>query len=126
LLSQGGFGLGLHFDGFPEEPDWTKALGVFAKEEPVWFGAILGLVCIAEGEGVGHAGDNWRGKSLKADQGNYNFDYLGMGKTLSADRQAHYNKVETVNGRAAMLAMLSLFCWKALPGSVPIMDILDP
>jgi hypothetical protein len=28
------------------------------------------------------------------------------------------------NGRAAMIAMASLFAFKAIPGSVPIMDIL--
>lgn len=122
--TQGGFGLGLHFPGFPEEPDWTKALGVFAKEEPLWFGGILALICIAEGESVGHSGDNFRGKSTKADQGNLNFDYLGLGKTLSPEKVARYDKVETIQGRAAMLAMASLFSFKAIPGSVPFMDLL--
>lgn len=116
----------MHFDGFPDEPDWTKALGVFAMEQPVWFGAILGLICLAEGESVGHSGDNFRGKSTKADQGNLNFDYLGLGKRLSPEKVAHYNKSETVNGRAAMIAMLSLFCWESIPGSVPIMDVISP
>jgi len=114
----------MHFDGFPDEPDWTKALGVFSQEQPVWFGAILGLICLAEGESVGHSGDNFRGKSSKADQGNLNFDYLGLGKKLSDERIAHYNDVETTNGRAAMLAMLSLACAESIPGSIPIMDVL--
>ena len=94
LSFQGGFGLGLHFPGFPDEPDWTKALGVFATEQPVWFGAILALIMIAEGESVGHSGDNFRGKSTKKDQGDLNFDYLGLGKKLSADRIAHYKEIE--------------------------------
>ena len=34
--------------------------------------------------------------------------------------------VELKNGRAAMIAMASLFAWKSLPGSVPIMDVLAP
>lgn len=94
MLIQGGLGLGLHFPGFPEEPDWTKALGVFAAEQPVWFGAILGLICIAEGESVGHSGDNFRGKSTKADQGNLNFDYLGLKSKLSDAKKARYQEVE--------------------------------
>lgn len=92
--TQGGLGLGLHFNGFPDEPDWTKALGVFAAEQPVWFGAILGLFCIAEGESVGHSGDNFRGKSTKDDQGNLNFDYLGLKKKLSSEKYARYQDVE--------------------------------
>jgi hypothetical protein len=151
--TQGGLGLGLRFPGFPDEPDWTKALGVFAMEQPVWFGAILALICIAEGESVGHSGDNFRGKSTKDDQGNLNFDYLGLKKKLSAEKYARYQdvemKVRTIvqcgvcfstnvelsivclpftltqqNGRAAMIAMASLFAFKAIPGSVPIMDLL--
>jgi hypothetical protein len=84
----------LHFPGFPDEPDWTKALGTFATEQPVWFGAILGLICLAEGESVGHSGDNFRGKSTKTDQANLNFDYLGLGKRLSAEKLARYKEVE--------------------------------
>ena len=93
-FQQGGFGLGLHFPGFPNEPDWTKALGVFATEQPVWFGSILALICIAEGESVGHSGDNFRGKSTKEDQGNLNFDYLGLKKRVPADKYARYQEVE--------------------------------
>jgi len=93
-FTQGGFGLGLHFPGFPAESDWTKALGVFATEQPVWFGTILALICIAEGESVGHSGDNFRGKSTKEDQGNLNFDYLGIKQKVSAEKYARYQEVE--------------------------------
>lgn len=120
---QGGLGLGLHFDGFPNEPDWSKALGVFAVEQPAWFGGILAFIMIAEGEGVGHAGDNFRGMSTKT-PGDMGFDYLGLKSKLSAERQEHYRKTELTNGRAAMIAMASLFSFKALPGSVPLMDLL--
>jgi hypothetical protein len=115
----------LHFPGFPEEPDWTKALGVFAAEQPAWFGAILAFIAVAEGEGVSHTGDNWKGNSSKV-PGNMGFDYLGLKKKLSKEDQDKYRIWEIKNGRAAMIGMLSLFTWKALPGSVPIMDILDP
>ena len=94
LFLQGGFGLGLHFPGFPENSDWTTALGTFATEQPIWFGAILAFIGIAEGESVGHSGDNFRGKSTKDDQGNLNFDYLGLKKKLSADKYARYQDVE--------------------------------
>ena len=87
-------GLGLHFPGFPEEPDWTKALGVFAKEEPVWFGAILAFIMIAEGESVGHSGDNFRGKSTKREPGDLNFDYLGLKKKLSDQKLDRYREIE--------------------------------
>jgi hypothetical protein len=63
-------------------------------EQPIWFGAILGLIGIAEGESVGHSGDNFRGKSSKDDQGNLNFDYLGLKKKFSADKYARYQDVE--------------------------------
>ena len=116
----------MHFPGAPVEPDWTKALGVFATENPGVFGAILALICIAEGESVGHSGDNFRGKSTKSSPGDLNFDYLGLKGKMSAEKKARYEEVEIKNGRAAMIAMASLFSWKAIPGSVPIMDILAP
>jgi Chlorophyll A-B binding protein len=84
----------------------------------------LALICIAEGESVGHSGDNFRGKSTKADQGDLNFDYLGIKKKATAEKMARYKDVEIKNGRAAMIAMASLFAFKALPGSVPIYDLL--
>ena len=61
---------------------------------PSWFGAILGLIAIAEGESVGHAGDNFRGMSTKEEPGFLNFDYLGMRKKLSDEKYAYYKDVE--------------------------------
>lgn len=113
----------MHFPGAPECDDWTKALGVFATENPGVFGTILLLISIAEGESVGHSGDNFRGKSTKT-PGDLNFDYLGMKKKLSPEKLEKYRVVELKNGRAAMIAMASLFAFKSIPGSVPIMDIL--
>lgn len=115
-------GLGMHIPGFPEEPDWTKALGVFAVEQPAWFGGILAFISIAEGEGVGHAGDNFRGKSTK-EPGDMGFDPWGLKQKLSADKQERYKIVEVKNGRAAMIAMASLFAFESIPGSVPLMDL---
>jgi hypothetical protein len=122
--TQGGLGLGLHFPGAPVEPDWTKALGVWATEDPIGFGLILSLICLAEGESVGHAGDNFRGKSTKSEPGFMNYDPLGIKPKLSAEKYARYQEVERKNGRAAMLGMVSLFSMKAIPGSIPIMDVL--
>ena len=121
-----GLGLGMHFPGAPVEPDWTKALGVWASEDPSGFAAILTLIAIAEGESVGHTGDNWRNMSTKDEPGNLGFDPWGLKSRLSAEEQARYKIVELKNGRAAMIAMASLFAWKSLPGSVPIMDVLAP
>eukprot|EP00551_Chaetoceros_affinis_P000558 CAMPEP_0203661444 /NCGR_PEP_ID=MMETSP0088-20131115/59608_1 /ASSEMBLY_ACC=CAM_ASM_001087 /TAXON_ID=426623 /ORGANISM="Chaetoceros affinis, Strain CCMP159" /LENGTH=249 /DNA_ID=CAMNT_0050524119 /DNA_START=99 /DNA_END=848 /DNA_ORIENTATION=+ len=157
----GGMGLGLHFPGFPVESDWTKALGVFAAEEPAWFGAILMFIAIAEGESVGHSGDNWRNMSTKEpgnpvlihgailmfiaiaegesvghsgdnwrnmstkEPGNLGFDPWGLKAKLSDERQEYYKIIEKKNGRAAMIAMASLFSMEAIPGSVPVMDILS-
>lgn len=53
------------------------------------------------------------------------FDPWGLKSKLSAERQAHYKVIERKNGRAAMIAMASLFSMEAIPGSVPIMDILS-
>ena len=177
--STDGLGLHLHFPGAPVEPDWTKALGVFATENPGVFGTVLLMIAIAEGESVGHSGDNFRGKSTKTVPGDLNFDYLGIKKKVSAEKMARYTDVEIKvsvarrgeawrgvcamvacrllasmaawhdgecgvvdlqhhdslkklfhatlqNGRAAMIAMASLFSWKAIPGSVPLMDLLAP
>lgn len=118
----GGLGMGMHFPGFPECTDWTKALGVFAAEQPAWFAGILMMISIAEGESVGHSGDNFRGKGSKT-PGDYGFDYLGLKAKLSEEEFARYKKVEMTQGRAAMIAMASLFAFESIPGSVPLMDI---
>jgi light-harvesting complex I chlorophyll a/b binding protein 1 len=114
---------GLHFPGAPVADDWTNALGVWAREDPGGFGIVLALLCIAEGEGVSHAGDNFRGVSKKV-PGDMGFDWMGMTKKLSADKLDRYKTVEKKNGRAAMIAMASLFAMKSIPGSVPVMDLL--
>jgi hypothetical protein len=84
----------------------------------------LGLIAIAEGESVGHSGDNFRGVSTKVEQGDLNFDIFGLKKTYSPEKYARYQDVEMKNGRAAMIAMASLFAFESIPGSVPIMDLL--
>lgn len=119
---QGGMGLGLHFPGAPDCADWTKALGVFATEQPGVFGAILLFISIAEGESVGHTGDNWKGLSTK-EPGNLGFDPWGLKSKLSAERQEHYKQSEITNGRAAMIAIASMFAFESIPGSVPLMDL---
>jgi len=119
---QGGMGLGMHIPGFPEEGDWTKALGVFASEQPAIFGTILFLIAIAEGESVGHSGDNYRGKSTKT-PGDFGFDVFGLTNKLTPEQAERYKIVELKNGRAAMIAMASLFAFESIPGSVPLMDI---
>uniref|UniRef100_A0A7S1V782 Plastid light harvesting protein n=1 Tax=Grammatophora oceanica TaxID=210454 RepID=A0A7S1V782_9STRA len=118
----GGMGLGMHIPGMPDEPDWTKALGVVAQEQPALFGAILLFISIAEGEGVGHAGDNFRGMSEK-EPGNMGFDPWGLKSKLSEEKQERYKIVEMKNGRAAMIAMASMFAFESIPGSVPLMDL---
>mmetsp|Transcript_33478 Transcript_33478/g.51317 ORF Transcript_33478/g.51317 Transcript_33478/m.51317 type:complete len:222 (+) Transcript_33478:60-725(+) len=122
--SVGKFGLGLHIPGMPVETDWTKALGVFASEQPGIFGAVLLFIAIAEGESVGHSGDNFRGMSTKTTPGDLNYDPLGLKSKLSPEKLERYRVIELKNGRAAMIAMASLFSMQAIPGSVPIMDIL--
>jgi len=46
-----------------------------------------------------------------------------MKATSSEEKYRRYRLVELKNGRAAMIAMASLFAWKSIPGSVPLMDI---
>jgi hypothetical protein len=86
------------------EPDWTKALGVFATENPAIFGTILLIIGLAEGESVGHSGDNFRGKSTKKVPGDLNFDYLGIKKKVSAEKFARYQDVE-IKVRCFMLVL---------------------
>lgn len=120
---KGGLGMGMHFPGFPDDSDWTTALGTFAKEQPAWFAGILLFIAICEGESVGHSGDNFRGMGSKT-PGDQGFDWMGLTKKMSEEKQARYKVVELKNGRAAMIAMASLFAFESIPGSVPIMDIL--
>ena len=82
-------GLGMQIPGFPNEPDWTKALGVFAKEQPGFFVGVLLFIAVCEGESVGHSGDNFRGKSTKV-AGNLNFDFMGLQSKLSPEAAARY------------------------------------
>lgn len=117
-------GLGMHIAGMPIESDWTKALGVVSAEQPALFASVLLFISIAEGESVGHSGDNWRNKSTK-EAGNLGFDWMGLGSKMSEEDAARYKIVELKNGRAAMIAMASLFAMESLPGSVPIMDIIS-
>ena len=114
----------MHIPGMPIESDWTKALGVFASEQPAMFGAILLFISIAEGESVGHSGDNWRNMGSK-EPGNLGYDPLGLGRKYSEDEVARYKIVEIKNGRAAMIAMASLFAMESIPGSVPLMDVFS-
>jgi len=120
----GGMGLGMHLTGMPIESDWTKALGAFSAEQPAMFAAILLFISVAEGESVGHSGDNWRNMSTK-EPGNLGFDFLGLTKKLSEEDAARYKIVELKNGRAAMIAMASLFAMESIPGSVPLMNIFN-
>lgn len=121
---QGGMGLGMHIPGCPDEGDWTQALGTFASEQPGLFGTILFLIAVAEGESVGHSGDNWRGKSTKT-PGDAGFDVFGLVNKMSPEQAERYKIVELKNGRAAMIAMASLFAFESIPGSVPLMDIFS-
>lgn len=69
-------------------------MGVFATETPGVFGAVLLFIAIAEGESVGHSGDNFRGKSTKKEAGDLNFDYLGLKKKLSPAKYERYQEIE--------------------------------
>jgi hypothetical protein len=106
------------------DADWTTALGAVAKEQPALFGAILAFIFIAEGEGVGWSGDNFRGKGTKKEPGDMNYDPLGLKQKWSAEKMDRMRIVERKNGRAAMLGMASMFAFEAIPGSVPVMDVL--
>ena len=106
------------------EAEWTDALPIFAKEQPALFGSILLFIMIAEGESVGHSGDNFRGKSTKKTPGDLNYDPLGIKEKVSADKYEKFRVSEIQNGRAAMLGIASMFAFEAIPGSVPIMNVL--
>lgn len=82
------------------------------------------FIAVAEGESVGHSGDNFRGKSTKT-PGDLNFDPFGLKKNMSPEQAERYKIVELKNGRAAMIAMASLFAFESIPGSVPLMDIFS-
>jgi hypothetical protein len=48
---------------------------------------------------------------------------LGLSKKLSTEKLARYKDSELKNGRAAMIAMASMFAFESIPGSVPLMDL---
>ena len=116
--------MGFHFPGAPVADTWTNGLSVWAKEDPGGFGAILLFISLAEGESVGHSGDNFRGMSTKV-AGDLGFDWMGMQKKLPAEEAARYKVVELKNGRSVMNATASLFAWKSIPGSVPLMNLFS-
>lgn len=118
----GGLGLGWHIPGFPVESDWTKAFGAVSKEQPAVTALVLILIAIAEGESIGHNGDTFRGKGIK-EPGNFGLDPFGLLSKLSPEKKERYKKVEMANGRAAMIAMASLFVFESIPGAVPVMDV---
>jgi len=113
----------MHIPGMPVEPDWTKALGVFIQEQPAMFATLFLLIGIADGENMSWSGNPWTGKSTK-EAGNLGFDPWGLKSKLSPEEQARYADVEMKNGRAAMIAMASMFAYESIPGSVPVMDLL--
>jgi len=119
----GGLGLGMHIPGMPVEPDWTKAFDVLSQEQPALVASVIVFIAIAEGESVGHSGDNFRGKGTKV-PGDFGLDPVGMKTKLSAEEYERYTQVEMTQGRAAMLGMASMFAFESIPGSVPFMDVL--
>ncbi|KAI2491859.1 chlorophyll A-B binding protein [Fragilaria crotonensis] len=135
-LSLGELGTGESFDTFPtmfphkqylQESEikqgrmcmlaWT---GIWATHEE--YSSYPSFIAIAEGESVGHTGDNWKGLSTK-EPGNLGFDPWGFKARLSPEKLERYKLVETTNGRAAMIAMASMFAFESIPGSVPLMDL---
>ena len=48
-----------------------------------------------------------------------------MKNRLTDEEYARYKIVERKNGRAAMIAMASLFAMESIPGSVPIMGVFS-
>ncbi|GMI34877.1 hypothetical protein TeGR_g922 [Tetraparma gracilis] len=116
-------GLDLHFPGAPVA-EWDEALPAFLHASPPAFWAVLTFIAIAEGESVGHSGDNWRGMGTKQIPGDLGLYLWKNPRAMDPGRLEKWQLVEKKNGRAAMIAMASLFAWKALPGSVPIMDLL--
>ena len=50
---------------------------------------------------------------------------MGMQKKLSTEDAARHKLVELKNGRAVMNDMASLFAWKSIPGSVPLMNLFS-
>jgi len=50
---------------------------------------------------------------------------MGLASKMTPEQAERYKIVETKNGRAAMIAMASLFAYESIPGSVPLMDIFS-
>jgi len=57
--------------------------------------------------------------------GDMGFDWMGLSKKLPEEKVARHKIAELKNGRAAMIGMASMFAYESIPGSVPIMDILN-
>ena len=116
-------GLGLHIDGMPIEPDWTKALAACAAEQPGVYWTLIVAIHLIEGEtGKDYAFDGGN-KDNAREPGNLGIDPFGFKVRLSEEKQARYKDVELKNGRAAMIAMASMFAFESIPGSVPLMDL---
>jgi len=105
--------------GYPQEPDWTKALDL-CYQDPIarlGVGQISIFAMLVEGRWAGI--DSWIGQ-MDREPGDLGFDPLKITRAPGFDLETKQLR-ELKNGRLAMIGCASMAANHAIPGSVPFL-----
>lgn len=105
--------------GYPQEPDWTKALDLCYQDPlaKLGMGQISVFAMLVEGRWAGI--DSWIGQ-MDREPGDFGFDPLRITRTPGFDLRTKQLR-ELKNGRLAMIGVASMAANHAIPGSVPFL-----
>jgi len=105
--------------GYPQEPDWTKALDLCYQDPLARLGVAQISIFAMLVEGRWACIDAWIGQ-MDREPGDLGFDPLKITKAPGFDLEGRQLK-ELKNGRLAMIGVASIAANSAIPGSVPFL-----
>jgi len=105
--------------GYPQEPDWTKALDACYNEKLPALGIVQISAFTMFVEGRYYSGEAWVGL-LDREPGDLGFDPCKLSKKPGFNLKEK-QLVELKNGRLAMIGVASMAANHAIPGSVPLL-----
>jgi len=109
-----------HIPGYPDQPDWTKALAECYTSKYPTLGIIQISVFAMLVEGRWFPDNAWVGM-MDREPGDLGFDPLKLTKKPGADLKK-LQLQELKNGRLAMIGVASLAANHSIPGSVPLLN----
>jgi len=109
-----------HIPGYPEAPDWVKALDVCYADKTATLGIIQISLFTMFVEGRYYSGDAWIGQ-MDREPGDLGFDPLKLTKTPGFNLKEFQLK-EIKNSRLAMIGVAFLAAAHQIPGSVPLIE----